>query len=157
MRYSFGAICLLTVTCLLLSACNTMLTSRPIPPTVEITSVKAEKIGLIKQDLLFQLMVSNPNDYDLPVQSLTFVAAVDGVEMAQGMSTERVLIPANNKARLDIQVSARMNKLLGQVLLASSKDRDDLAYDVRGFVKLSNWPISIPFNVDGAVENPIQQ
>ncbi|ASJ71124.1 LEA type 2 family protein [Granulosicoccus antarcticus] len=157
MQYRSAAACLLAVSCLLLSACNTMLTSRPIAPTVEVTSVKAEKIGLIKQDLMFQLMVSNPNDYDLPVQALSFIAAVDGVEMAQGMSTERVLIPANNKARLDIQVSTRMNKLLGQLLLATSKSRKDLAYDVKGFVKLSNWPLRIPFNVDGAVENPVQR
>ena len=145
---------LLVSLCLLLSACTSMLTSRPLAPTVEVDSVKAEKIGLTRQDLLFRLAVSNPNSFDLPLQTLSFVAAVDGVELAQGLSAERVTIPANGKAMLEVHVSTSINKLLGQLLLATNQSRKDIAYDVRGFVKLSNWPTRIAFNVDGAMENP---
>ena len=143
--------------CLLLSACTTMLTSRPLAPKVAVDSVKAEKIGLTRQNLLFQLAVSNPNSFDLPLQAINFIAAVDGVELAQGLSTERVTIPANGKAMLEVHVSTSVNKLLGRLLLAANQNRKNIAYDVRGFVKLSNWPARIPFNVDGALQNPALQ
>ncbi len=145
---------LLAILCLPLSACTTMLTSRPLPPKVEVESVRAEKIGLTRQDLLIRLSVSNLNSYDLPLQSLNFIAAVDGVDLASGLSTERVTIPARDTALLEVHVSTSINKLLGQLLLATNQNRKDIAYDVRGFVKLSNWPARIPFNVDGALENP---
>ncbi len=140
--------------CLLLSACTTMLTSPPLAPKVTVDSVKAEKIGLTRQNLLFRLAVSNPNSFDLPLQAINFIAAVDGVELAQGLSTERVTIPANGKAMLEVHVSTSINKLLGRLLLAANQNRKNIAYDVRGFVKLSNWPARIPFNVDGALQNP---
>ena len=140
--------------CLLLSACTTMLTSRPLAPKVAVDSVKAEKIGLTRQNVLFRLAVSNPNNFDLPLQALNFIAAVDGVELAQGQSMERVTIPANGRAMLEVHVSTSINKFLGQLLLAANQNRKDIAYDVRGFVKLSNWPARIPFDVDGALENP---
>lgn len=143
--------------CLLLSACTTMLTSRPLAPRVAVDSVRAEKISLTRQNLLFRLAVSNPNSFDLPLQTLNFIAAVDGVELAQGLSSERVTIPANGKAMLEVHVSTSINKLLGQLLLATNQSRKDIAYDVRGFVKLSNWPARIPFNVDGSLENPVLQ
>ena len=143
--------------CMLLSACTTMLTSRPLAPRVAVDSVKAEKIGLTRQHLLFRLAVSNPNNFDLPLQAINFIAAVDGVELAQGLSTERVTIPANGKAMLEVHVSTSVNKLLGRLLLAANQNRKNVAYDVRGFVKLSNWPARIPFNVDGALQNPALQ
>ena len=143
--------------CLLLSACTTMLTSRPLAPKVAVDSVKAEKIGLTRQHLLFRLAVSNPNNFDLPLQAINFIAAVDGVELAQGLSTERVTIPANGKAMLEVHVSTSVNKLLGRLLLAANQNRKNITYDVQGFVKLSNWPARIPFNVDGALQNPALQ
>lgn len=145
---------LVVLFCLLLSACTTMLPSRPLAPEVSVDSVKPEKIGLTRQNLLFRLAVSNPNPFDLPLQALNFMATVDGVELAQGLSTERVTIPANGKAMLEVHVSTSINKLLGQLLLATNQNRSDINYDVRGFVKLSNWPARIPFNMDGALQNP---
>ena len=145
---------LVVMLCMLLSGCTTMLTSRPLAPKVSVDSVKAEKISLTRQNLLFRLAVSNPNRFDLPLQTLNFIAAVDGMELAQGLSTERVTIPANGKAMLEVRVSTSINKLLGQLLLATNQNRNDIAYDVKGFVKLSNWPARIPFNMDGALQNP---
>ncbi len=79
------------------------------------------------------------------------------MELAQGLSTERVTIPANGKAMLEVHVSTSVNKLLGRLLLAANQNRKNITYDVQGFVKLSNWPARIPFNVDGALQNPALQ
>jgi LEA14-like dessication related protein len=134
-----------------LASCSTIPTSAPIAPTVSLKSVKPIKLGLTRQELAFQLEVTNPNPYDLPVQTLSFIAKLADKEIAQGISNERVTLPANGTAVLEVIVSAKIQRILGQLLSLNSKDSDDLEYDVKGFVKLSNWPLRIPFNADGKV------
>lgn len=155
-RYSLIA-ALLCLSVLLATGCQSIPTSKPLPPKVEIESIRAVKMSLTKQQLAFKLKVSNPNDYDLPLQYLNFVAALDGKELAQGVSNERVNLPSHKDATIEIMVNTRINKLLGQLLLATDNNEREIAYDVKGFVKLSNWPTRIPFNVDGLVDNPALQ
>jgi LEA14-like dessication related protein len=145
-----AAVLLLTV-----AGCQSLPTSRPLAPDVKIESVKAVKLSLTSQELAFRLMISNPNDFDLPLQSLAFVAALDDTEIARGMSNERITIPANDEAILEVRVSTRINKLLGQLLLSNRNKQQEINYDVKGFVKLANWPARLPFNVDGKVDNPV--
>ncbi|MFT6640462.1 MAG: LEA14-like dessication related protein [Gammaproteobacteria bacterium] len=136
-----------------LSACASIPTSPPIAPTVTLKSVKPLKLSLTKQELAFQLEVSNPNSYDLPIQTLSFIARLENKEVAQGISSEQVTLPANGKAVMVIIVSTRIQRIFGQILSLNSKNNSDLKYVVKGFVKLANWPLKIPFNTDGKVGN----
>jgi LEA14-like dessication related protein len=156
-QYCSRYLLLILIQSLLLWGCASIPASRPLAPKVSIESVKAVKLSLKSQELAFQLKVSNPNDYDLPLQSLSFIAAVDATEVARGMSNERVNIPANDEAMLEVRVSTSINKLLGRLLLSTNSQDKNIVYDVKGFVKLSNWPARIPFNVDGSVVNPAIQ
>jgi LEA14-like dessication related protein len=152
-NYHLPSIVLVLLT-LSLYACNTIPTNKPIAPTVEIESIKALKLKLNKQELAFRLKVTNPNTFDLPLQSLSFIASVDGSQIAQGSSDERITLPAKQDAIVEVRVSTRLNKLLGKLLLFSTSDEEQVNYKVTGFVKLANWPARIPFNVNGALENP---
>ncbi|NND92448.1 MAG: LEA type 2 family protein [Granulosicoccus sp.] len=154
LQLALSSLCLM---CLLVSGCSSIPTSRPLSPSVKIESVKPVKLGLTSQTLAFSLNISNPNDYDLPLQSLTFIATIDDTEIARGMSTERVRIPANDEATLNVTVSTSINRLLGRLLQSATSDKSNIGYDIKGFVKLSNWPARIPFNVDGSVDNPALQ
>ena len=145
----YQTICL--VLALGLSGCASVPTSKPIAPTVDLKSVVPLKLGLSKQELSFLLELTNPNAYDLPIQTISFLANLEGKEVAQGLSNENVTLPANGTAEIEILVNARIQNILGQILSLNSKSSSDLKYDVKGFVKLANWPLKIPFNTDGTV------
>jgi LEA14-like dessication related protein len=136
-----------------LASCASIPTSPPIAPTVALKSVKPLKLSLTRQELAFQLEVSNPNPYDLPIQTLSFIARLENQEVAQGISQERVILPANGKTVMEIIVSAKIQRILGQILSLNSKNTNDMKYDVKGFIKLANWPLKIPFNADGKVSS----
>lgn len=140
----------------MLMSCSTLPTSKPIAPSVKLLSVKPLKIGLKKQELGFELELSNPNSYDLAVQSLDFIASLDKKELAQGVSNERVTLPAEGDAILNVVVSTRISRVLGQLLLLASDSENPISYDIKGYVKLANWPIRIPFNVDGQLDNRLR-
>ena len=142
---------LVVVFSLTLSACATIPTSPPIAPTVKLKSVEPVKIGFSQQDLAFLLDVNNPNDYDLALQSLSFIAKLEGNEVARGISSEKVTLPALGNALLEVVISTRIDRLMGRLLLLADSDKESVNYDVSGFVKLTNWPLKIPFNVEGTV------
>lgn len=151
------ALGLVTVATLLLSACQSVPEVRPLPPEVRIESVRVEKVSLDSQDLAFVLTLQNPNAYDLPLQYLSFIASLGGEDLAQGISNDPVRLPANGEAEMEVHISTRLNRLLGHLLLAARHGESHVAYDIRGVVKLSNWPTRIPFNVDGLVDNPVKR
>lgn len=154
MTMKHGALNIPVCATLLLSlvSCANIPTSAPIAPTVTLQSVKPLSLSFSKQKLAFQLEVNNPNAYDLPIQRLTFVANLENKEVAQGTSREQVTLPANGKATIEIIVNARIQRILGEILSLSTKPPQDLNYDLKGFVKLANWPLKIPFNTDGQIK-----
>lgn len=137
-------------------ACSTLPTSKPIAPDVKLLSIKPQKLGLIEQQLALQLQLSNPNSYDLALQTVTFIAKLNGEELAQGISNDAVTLPAEGDAEIEVIVSTRMNRVLGQLLLLASNPANALDYNISGFVKLANWPVRIPFNVDGQLDNKLR-
>lgn len=137
----------------LLSGCATLKQTKPDAPEVSIASVRPMNFSLTEQKLNFRLRVKNPNSFDLPVQSLEFVALLGGKKIAEGESDTAVTIPANQEAMMDVTVVAGLEYLIEKFKSAAvsiaSDEGVDLGYGITGTVKLSNWPVKIPFDVEG--------
>jgi len=67
---------------------------------------------------------------------------------------ERVTIPANGSARLNVVGTTSLGKLISKIKSAAS-DGSNLSYNVKGNLKLDNWPKVIPFDSSGDIENPL--
>ncbi len=98
-------------------------------------------------ELAFTLDVFNPNNYDLPINTLEFVASSEQQVIANGRSNEPVVLSPEGNTPMVINVSAKTNQLLSRLIDSTLSD-NALDYNVSGFVKLDNWPRRIPFNVD---------
>lgn len=134
---------------LTLSACRTVPLVKPESPTVTVAGIRPVSLSFSSQTLGLTLKVQNPNPFDLPMQSMTFSARFLGEEFAQGHSVDRTTIPANGDALLEVQVKTALNKLALQLQSMLNQPNQTLNYDVKGVVKLANWPAAIPFNVSG--------
>ena len=148
-RHSRLLLTLFTTTMLLVSGCASMLPKKPEAPIVKIASVRPLNLSFTKQRLAFTLQVHNPNDYDLPLQSLNFVASLAGDKIATGKSDQEVTLPANGAATVEVEVEAGITKLISQFQNMLSANSLNLDYGVKGYVKLANWPTRIPFDVVG--------
>ncbi len=147
----------LTTSCvliLLISACASIPTSKPIAPKVTVASVVPKNLSLSGTRLLFTLDVANPNSYDLPMEQLEFVASFDNENIARGASEKAVTIPANGQEQVEVVVVAKLSKFFGQLRSMLATQDFSLDYTVSGFVKLANWPLKIPFDVAGELEEP---
>jgi len=137
-----------------LSSCSTLPSIKPQSPSITVADVRPLGLSLTTQTIGLSLRVANPNDFDLPMQSLTFIANFSGQQFAKGHSVNNVTIPANGEALLDVEVDAGLLKLADQIKSMLDTDNAELNYDVSGVVKLANWPKAIPFNVEGEIEDP---
>lgn len=143
-RWAIIGVALLTMS----AGCGSIPTSKPLPPKVEIAGLDIVKLGLLSQELAFTLDVFNPNNYDLPVNTLSFIASIADQAVAQGISENPVLLSANSSTEVVINITAQANKLLKKLIASTLSPQSELDYNVTGFVKLDNWPARIPFNVD---------
>jgi len=137
-----------------LSGCSTIPSIKPQSPSITVADVRPVSLSLTSQTIGLSLRVANPNNFDLPMQSLTFNALFSGQQFAQGHSVNNVIIPANGEALLDVEVEAGLVKFASQLKEMLDANNATLKYDVSGVVKLSNWPKAIPFNVEGEIEDP---
>lgn len=134
-----------------IAGCASIPTSKPLSPTVELADLSVVKLGLLSQELAFTLDVFNPNTYNLPVNTLNFIASVADEAIAEGLSTTPVVLLANSNTKVVINVTTQANKLLRKLITSTLSVDSILEYNVTGFVKLDNWPARIPFNVDKKV------
>jgi len=145
---------LLCLLCGVLSSCSTLSSIKPQSPSITVADVRPLSLSLTTQTIGLSLRVANPNNFDLPMQSLTFLAHFSGQQFAKGHSVNNVIIPANGEALLEVEVEAGLVKLANQLKSMLDTENAELNYDVSGVVKLANWPKAIPFNVEGELEDP---
>lgn len=152
-KWRFFMVPVVVACVLLLAGCSTIEQAKPKAPEVSIASVRPMNFSLSGQKLNFTLRVKNPNSFDLPVQSLDFVASLAGKKIAEGVNDSSVTIPANQEAMMDVTVVAGLSHLIDKFKSAAASlgsDEDvDLGYGITGTVKLANWPVKIPFDVEG--------
>ena len=120
-------------------------------PEVSLAGVELVGVGLVEQRLLLKLNVSNPNDVDLPVKSLSFDLDLDGQPFAKGASEQPVTIARHAEAQLDVKVVSRLGDVLKQ--LNAARKNGKLGYRIHGRVEFngSAGPTSVTFDRLGEV------
>jgi len=142
-----GRLCILIIF-LSLSACASVVT-KPVKPIIELVDVTPLNVSLSGQKLRFELKVINPNAFEMPIESVDFVARFNNTNIANGKSNQSVTIGANSEARLLLDVTASLNKLASTLNTLISEQSLNLEYELSGTVKVATWPKPIPFDVIG--------
>ncbi len=143
---TFLLICLFGI-----SSCAT-LTAKPIKPSVELIRITPLNISLSEQKLRFDLKVSNPNSFAMPIKTVDFLARFNNTDIASGKSNQSVTIDANSEAILSLDVTAGLDRLASTLSSLLHGKSINLEYQLSGSVEVTNWPSPIPFNVIGAMD-----
>ncbi len=154
MHRIFFNIALTTIIFTVFAGCSSFPLKKTEPPIVSISSVRPLNLSFSQQKLAFKLKLFNPNPYDVPIESIDFVASLAETELASGISEQGVTLPANGHEFMIVEVIIGIDRLLGQVQLMLKSANLTLGYNIRGQVKLAQWPRKIPFVVEGEVSPP---
>ncbi|MBS0320073.1 MAG: LEA type 2 family protein [Proteobacteria bacterium] len=119
---------------------------RPKPPEVTLDSVTAAVVGPGGARVRVRLAARNPNVFDLRVDSLDYLLALDGRTVGGGTLVQPVVLKANDVTPIDLDVRIDF-AAMGSVIDRAAR-RGAVAYDLSGNVVLADGT-RLPFHRDG--------
>ncbi len=95
------------------------------PPQVALQNVRLLEARGLMQSIRVDLMVTNPNDFDIPLTGLDFIMKVNGTDFAQGLSEVAVTLPRRGQATVPVDVTISMLAVLQQLQAAQRQGSVD--------------------------------
>lgn len=121
------------------------------PPQVTLVNLQPVQIQLFEQRYLATIRILNPNPVALPISGLDYAISINGSEFANGVSSQRITVPAYGEKLLELGVSSTLVTLFEQIKRFGSGD-GTLRYAITGSLGLQGSAGSVPFSHDGAVD-----
>jgi hypothetical protein len=123
-------------------ACQSFPRSRVQSPAVAVANIAPVERGGPAARARVDLIVRNPNAFELELKGLRFELALNGRPFADGETSEMVIVPRLGDATVSVVVATRVLELLRQL----SGSGTDFSYEVSGqlFVQQPE-PSVLPF------------
>lgn len=111
------------------------------PQSVEAPQIALENVRLLEarglvQRIRVDLLVANPNDFDIPLTGVDFSITVNGADFAQGLSDQAVTLPRRGRATVPVEVTIPMLAVLRQLQAAQKLGKLD--YRLSGTASLDH-------------------
>ena len=124
---------------------------RVIAPDVRIADLELLETGLFEQRYRVTLRVSNPNDFELPLDGVRFALALNDKPFARGATSHGVSVPRLGDATLVVEASTSTFDIIRQVL--NAQNREALTYALDGTVFLEGGARrEVPFVQQGTLQ-----
>ena len=131
---------------LILSGCVTP--RSVIPPRIALGNVQILQARGMTQKLRVDLLVANPNDFDIPLTGLDFTLQLNGMDFARGLSNSTVTIPRLGEATVPVDVSVSLLAVVQQIQAATRAK--EVTYRIAGKAFLDHALVStVPFEKEG--------
>jgi LEA14-like dessication related protein len=120
------------------------------PPRVTLAGIQPVQVQLLEQRYVALLRIQNPNPVALPIEGLEYTLAINGSDFADGVSNQRVTVPAYGEKTLEVGVVSTIVTLFRQLEQLSRSD-GRLKYRIRGSLGLRDVG-AVPFEHEGEVD-----
>jgi len=120
-----------------------------IPPRVNLVNiVPAASSGVFEQRFLVDLRISNLNDFDIPINGLSFEMDVNGDYFATGLSNRNVVLRRLDSTVVSVETTANSFDLFRQILNAVRTGTVDYSIKGTAIVGTLGSP-TVPFRQSG--------
>jgi LEA14-like dessication related protein len=138
---------------LLLTACSSLWTSDIEPPEVSLAGMGFGEPGLFEQQLRVDLRLSNPNNFDLEIDRVTFNLELNDKPFAHGRAKEGLDLPALGETVVPVTINVATNDLIDRVMELGTERRLD--YRLTGEADLASLFFGrVPFHKEGKLALP---
>ena len=120
------------------------------PPRVTLAGLEPVQVELLEQRFVALLRVQNPNPVALPIDGLEYTLAINGSDFAEGVSSQRITVPAYGEKTLEVGVVCSIVSLFRQLEQLSRSD-GRLRYEIRGSLAIRGAGV-VPFEHAGEVD-----
>lgn len=121
------------------------------PPRVTLRGIEPVQVELLEQRYLATIRVQNPNPVALPIEGLDYAISINGTHFADGVSSQRVTIPAYGEKTLQVGVTSTLLRLFHQIRDIGKSD-GLITYTISGTLGLKGAMRGVEFNHDGEID-----
>ena len=104
-------------------------------PQVHLVEVDVIRARLIEQKFSLRFRVDNPNDFELPIRSLSYDIELNGIPLTEGKSRQWINVPAHGRREFKVPVRTNLWRHLKKVVKALEEPDKPISYRLRGEVK----------------------
>jgi LEA14-like dessication related protein len=123
-----GALLFAAILSLAAGGCATV--EEVIPPRVNLVNIVPAQSGVFEQRFIVDLRISNLNDFDIPLNGMSFEMDVNGDYFATGLSNRKVRLPRLGTVVVSLETTASSLDLFRQILNAVRVGT--VAYSIKG-------------------------
>lgn len=118
-------------------------------PTVSLVQVEMGRTGLLSQELVLTLRVGNPNDFAIPLEGLALSVAVNGRDLADGLSDETVTLPRLGYADVTVLATASTLGVIRELISLGSEATLDYGISGTAYVGTPLGRRAVPYDKTG--------
>ncbi len=123
-------------------------TEKAMPLRVRLADMTFLEGGLFAQQIGLELLVGNPNNFDIALEGLTFELEINGEAFADGFSNQAVTIPRLSQIKVPVTGSTTLLNFVQQALILG--ERGDLSYRLSGVAHLGGlYKRAVPYEQAG--------
>jgi LEA14-like dessication related protein len=119
-------------------------------PGIRFSSLSFEDPTLTEATLRFELLVENPNPFQLAMSGLDYELRMGGKDMAKGALDRSMTIPAGGRGNVGLPIRVRYADVFGS--LAEMARLGKSPYEIRG--SLRSGLLQVPFAHSGEARFP---
>ncbi len=123
-------------------------------PSVHLADMRLLDATLFEQRYRLKLRVQNPNDFDLPIEALSYEMELNGAPFAKGTSTQGVTVPRYGSALLEVEGFSTLTDVLRQLFALRPGEGPGVRYRLSGRLSLTGNPQRIPFEYQAEIGLP---
>jgi LEA14-like dessication related protein len=136
-----------------LTGCSTY-GSKLVSPELSLLGIQMLSTDMFAQRFKVRVLVKNPNELEIPVRGIDYTIILMGDSFAEGVSTDKFLLPAKGEAEFDMVITTNFVSSFGRLLSRVGGGKlQNLQYEIAGEVLIDKGMIrKIPFSHNGTVD-----
>ena len=135
------------------AGCATVPEEEILPPRINLSDLRIVESNGFEQQVELDLRLSNPNNFDIDLEGLSFALEVNESHFADGQSSAEVTLPRLGDTKVPVTATTTILDLVRQVLLLG-KNRKAITFRIEGFAYVSTGfgARRVPFETEGSLK-----
>lgn len=135
------------------AGCATVPEEEILPPRINLSDLRIIESNGFEQQVELDLRLSNPNNFNIDLEGLSFVLEVNGSHFADGQSSAEVTLPRLGDAKVPVTATTTILDLVRQILLLGT-NKEAITFRIEGFAYVSTGfgARRVPFETDGSLK-----
>ena len=121
-------------------------------PRIQLADVRFISAGVFEQKMLIDLRVTNPNNFDMALEGVSFDFEVNDSHFASGLTNEGVTLPRLGDATVPVPVSTTLLDIVREALRLT--EQGEISYRLSGFAFVTQGvgTRKVPFETAGTLK-----